>query len=439
MNKEKNRRLVLASILSALIIVMTVIPYTGYIYYGLIEITTLHIVVIIGACYLGWKYGMILGFVWGASCMIRAFTNPLWAPFTNPVVSVAPRIFVGLITGMVYEGLKKCKIRNSFASSVSAAAGTVTNTVLVLSALSAFGVSFGGKLISTIYSTLISLNGVIELLAAVIITPIILAAIQPHELVLGIDFGSSTTKIVLVQNRRCIRSVKIEKEDELEEAVNRIGGNAASRISVTGVGSGDIGESLFNKPVKKVDEFLATSKGASRCSGLFNFLVTNIGTGTSFVRVSPFRQWHVGGSGLGGGTLYALAGELCGTQDMTAFKNLAEKGELSSIDLQVKDLCESVPDLQPTSTVSNLRKIDSLDKQEDIAAGICNMIFENIGVMSALAVKRTLTRKIVLVGTISEWPIAKRSLDEVAKLYNVRFFVPDNAPYITAIGTTLID
>ena len=55
------RNLARAGILCALIIVMTIVPYTGYIYYGLIEITTLHIVVAVGAVLLGWEYGAVLG------------------------------------------------------------------------------------------------------------------------------------------------------------------------------------------------------------------------------------------------------------------------------------------------------------------------------------------------------------------------------------------
>ena len=51
--KTDTRNLVRAGILCALIIVMTFVPYTGYIYYGLVEITTLHIVVAVGAVLLG--------------------------------------------------------------------------------------------------------------------------------------------------------------------------------------------------------------------------------------------------------------------------------------------------------------------------------------------------------------------------------------------------
>ena len=116
------RDFIAAAVLSALIIVMTVVPYTGYIYYGLIEITTLHIVVAIGAVMLGWKYGAWLGFVWGATCVIRAFTNPLWAPFTNPLVSLVPRVIVGIVCGWTAQKLRKAKCKPFAVGAFSAAA-----------------------------------------------------------------------------------------------------------------------------------------------------------------------------------------------------------------------------------------------------------------------------------------------------------------------------
>jgi len=65
------------------------------------------------------------------------------------------------------------------------------------------------------------------------------------------------------------------------------------------------------------------------------------------------------------------------------------------------------------------------------------MIFQSIGMMGVFAAKRHLTRTIVLVGTITDWPIAARSLDEVAALHKVSFVVPDHAAFATAIGAAL--
>ena len=93
--------------------------------------------------------------------------------------------------------------------------------------------------------------------------------------------------------------------------------------------------------------------------------------------------------------------------------------------------------LTPEATVSNMEKLTEESMREDIAAGLCNMIFQSIGVMAVFAAKRHLTRTIVMVGTITDWPIAQRSLDEVAALHNVKFIVPDHAAFATAIGAAL--
>ncbi len=442
MNKQKwnTRSMIRAAVLSALIIVMTFTPYTGYIYYGLIEITTLHIVVAVGAVMLGWKYGSFLGLVWGISCVLRALTNPLWAPFLNPMISVVPRVCVGAIAGLVSEGLTKKKCRQYFVAAVSAAAATVTNTVLVLSALKLFStVLTGAPLLGTIYGTLIGVNGVIELVAAIVITPAVVTALTPRELVLGIDFGTSTTKLALVKNGRCIKTHRVADNVPIEEALEAFGVAGVKRIGITGVGASFIHEDIRGIPTVHVDEFLSLSRGVYRIAKNSNCLVVSVGTGTSFTRVTPIRAWHVGGSGVGGGMLMGLAKALCDSTDMQQFQALAEKGDLHNIDLELQDVCAgSLSNLQPSSTVANLYKLADKPDKADIAAGLCNMIFQSIGVMAAFAVKKHLTRTIVLVGTIADWPIADRSLAEVAPLHNVRFITPDNGAFATAIGAACI-
>ncbi len=184
MNHNKVRDFVLAAVFCALIIVMTVVPMTGYITAGVVEITTLHIVVALGAVILGWKYGALLGGVWGLTCLIRAFTNPLWVMFTNPLISVLPRILVGIVAGAVFAAMKKTKANEMIDALVAALAATLTNTVLVLSAMYAFGGMFESyreffELFKTIYMSIISVNGLIELAAAAVIVPLVYRAIGP--------------------------------------------------------------------------------------------------------------------------------------------------------------------------------------------------------------------------------------------------------------------
>ena len=69
------------------------------------------------------------------------------------------------------------------AVAVAGAAATLTNTVLVLSAMYIFGGMIESyraffELFKTILSTLIAVNGTIELAAAIIVVPIIYRALQ---------------------------------------------------------------------------------------------------------------------------------------------------------------------------------------------------------------------------------------------------------------------
>ena len=441
LKKPDTRNLARAAILSALIVVMTIVPYTGYIYYGSIEITTLHIVVAAGAVLLGWGYGAVLGFVWGATCVLRALTNPLWAPFVNPMVSLVPRVIVGAVAGLAAAGLRRLKCRSGVVSGVSAAAATLTNTVLVLSALKLFSaVLAGAPLIGTIYTSLIAVNGLIELVAAVLLVPAIVAAVRPRELVLGVDIGASTTKFALVRNGRCVKEYRKPDEQPFEAALDEIGLTGVKRVAVTGVGASYIKGNLRGIPTVHREEFTAISRGATHLSNRHNCLVVSVGTGTSFTRITPLRAWHVGGTGLGGGLLRSLAGRLCETSDMEELQRLASEGDLHEIDLQLMDVCEgTISNLRPDTTVANMTKIDSVSRREDLAAGLCNLIFQGIGVMAAFCTKRHFTRTVVLVGTITDWPIARRSLDEVARLHNIKFIVPAHAAFATAIGAALAE
>jgi len=437
--KTDTRSLTRAGILSALIIVMTVIPYTGYINYGLVEITTLHIVVAVGAVMLGWQYGAVLGFVWGVTCILRALTNPLWAPFVNPMISLVPRILVGIVGGLTAQGLRKLRIRSGLVAALSAAAATLTNTVLVLSALKLFSAVLTGlPLLGTIYATLIGVNGSIELVAAILLVPAIVAAISPREIVLGVDIGASTTKFALVKNGKCIKEYRKPDDQSFDDAIETIGYAGVKRIAITGVGASFINGNIHGIPTVRKDEFTAVSRGATKLSKKLNTLVVSIGTGTSFTRITPVRSWHVGGTGLGGGMLKGLSGRLCGTNDMVELQRLAAAGDLHAIDLQLKDVYEgTLSHLTPSATVASMSKLSEQSAREDVAAGLCNMIFQSIGVMAVFAAKRHMTRTIVMVGTITDWPIAQRSLDEVAALHSVKFIVPDHAAFATAIGAAL--
>ncbi len=190
MKSRKNlTSLILLALFAAIVIVFTVVPNLGYISTGPIEITTIHIVVIIGALFLGPKYGAAIGAVWGITCIIRAFVlgggSEVFKPFLNPMVSLVPRIIVGLLAGLVFSALKKTKLNSIVSAGIAGAVGTLTNTVLVLSCLYIFGMGFDSyntffEMFKTIITTIISLNGSIELIAAIIVVPAVYRPLCKH-------------------------------------------------------------------------------------------------------------------------------------------------------------------------------------------------------------------------------------------------------------------
>lgn len=65
-SKSANFNIAIVSLFGAIIIVMALVPFLGYIPLGFMNATLLHVPVIIASIVLGPKYGAILGFVFGS-------------------------------------------------------------------------------------------------------------------------------------------------------------------------------------------------------------------------------------------------------------------------------------------------------------------------------------------------------------------------------------
>lgn len=180
-NFKSNLVIAETGVISALIIAMTFVPYIGYISYGGLSITLIHIPVIIGACLLGIKGGFTFGAVWGISCMLKA----LFAPptplegilFKNPVVSVIPRILSGLAAAAVFILLKN---HSKIKYILSVIIGCAVNTVLVMGSIYLlYGDKYGTELgissvnlggLTNYVLAAFGINAVIEIAVAIIIT-----------------------------------------------------------------------------------------------------------------------------------------------------------------------------------------------------------------------------------------------------------------------------
>ena len=182
-NRQRLMMITTLGLLMAMIIMMTYIPNLGYITTGILSITIIHIPVIIGAILVGPIGGLVLGATWGITSWHYAtmLGTPEAAIFVNPLVSIVPRIFVGLIISYSALGLRKL-IKAEFARHlIVAIIGALSNTVLVLSAIFLFAssglVTFNQGL-ANIFTIVISLNGSLEILAAGFVVPIVLKALS---------------------------------------------------------------------------------------------------------------------------------------------------------------------------------------------------------------------------------------------------------------------
>jgi uncharacterized membrane protein len=143
-SKFSVRSLVISGVLGALTIVLG-ITHIGLIpWFGGASLTFMHVPVILAGVLAGPVAGMAVGLIFGVFSLIQAAIGPLgpFDPFfVNPLVSVLPRMLIGLVSGLLYTavaGKKENAARVSVGTGVAALAGSLTNTLLVLSALKLF-------------------------------------------------------------------------------------------------------------------------------------------------------------------------------------------------------------------------------------------------------------------------------------------------------------
>jgi type II pantothenate kinase len=78
---------------------------------------------------------------------------------------------------------------------------------------------------------------------------------------------------------------------------------------------------------------------ASPNDDIYPYLLVNIGSGVSFLKVSGPRAYkRVGGTSLGGGTLWGLLSLLTGARTFDEMLDMAERGDNSKVDMLVGDI-----------------------------------------------------------------------------------------------------
>jgi uncharacterized membrane protein len=135
MPPSRTRTIVIAGVLSAISILLAVTPIGYLISIAGVSATTMHIPVIIGAILEGPVVGALIGLVFGVTSLIRsavAPNGPIDPFFVNPLLSILPRLFIGPVAWLLWRALRRWPAIGLVAAG---AAGSITNTVLVLGML----------------------------------------------------------------------------------------------------------------------------------------------------------------------------------------------------------------------------------------------------------------------------------------------------------------
>lgn len=268
------------------------------------------------------------------------------------------------------------------------------------------------------------------------------------DVILGIDIGGSTTKIVGLDTKGTVLSMlRVRAEDQITSLYGALGNYLTSnhlslkdvrRVVLTGVGASYVDGDIYGLPTCKVDEFSASGTGALALSGQSSAVVVTMGTGTAFLHAGPQGVRHLCGSGIGGGTLGGLCHKLVGMERFGQIKLLAERGDLKQVDLTIADISKTAADsLHPDMTAANFGNLAEDASPADLAAGVVNLVLQAIGTMTVLACQSCKANTVVVIGSMTTLTQAEANFQLFEKLYGIHYIIPENATFATAIGAGL--
>lgn len=164
--KISTKKVTMAGMLGAFSVVLSMTPI-GYIPIPVLGVnaTTMHIPVIIGAIIGGPMVGTIIGLIFGVSSFMRV-GSPF---FADPLVSVLPRLFIGVMSYYTYKAFKH--------SIPAAIVGTLTNTVGVMSM-----VYLRGYLPFSAATGVAAINGTTEAIISGVIVYIVMKGLKNYKI-----------------------------------------------------------------------------------------------------------------------------------------------------------------------------------------------------------------------------------------------------------------
>jgi len=256
--------------------------------------------------------------------------------------------------------------------------------------------------------------------------------------IIGIDIGSSTTKIIEYKNNKIINKKilrKVYEESDLQCFLNENNIHDVKKIVFTGIGADKIDTSKYNVPIEKVEEFRAIGIGAKYLSKKERVIVASVGTGTALIEVNNKEITHLGGTGVGAGMLFNLCERFLDVSSFDEILELAQKGNIEKIDLRIGDITDkNIKTLPQDLTLANFGKFEKDAKKEDIILGFINMVFEVVGMMVAFASINSQIKDAVFIGNITAIPRINEILKKIEFTHKIKFIIPQDGEYGVALG-----
>ncbi len=273
---------------------------------------------------------------------------------------------------------------------------------------------------------------------------------QIMSIIVGIDVGGSTTKIVGFDGEKLLSPQLVKANDPTASVYgafgkftsdNKISLSNIEKVMVTGVGSDFIGDNIYGIETVHVNEFIANGRGGLYLSKINEAVIASLGTGTAYVYANSEtgEYAHLGGTGVGGGTLVGLANKMLGIRSAQHVAELAVGGCLDNIDLHISDITQNdiSPTLSANATASNFGKVSEFATKEDIALGLVNMVYETVAMLGIFSARMKGIKDIVLIGNLSVLPQAESIFERLQKMFDMNITIPENSAYGTVIGAAL--
>ena len=221
----------------------------------------------------------------------------------------------------------------------------------------------------------------------------------------------------------------------LENFLNRF---SVDVIAASGGGSRLISNKILGLPVKRINEIKAIGLGGLLLAKRNEGLIVSAGTGTALVAAYKGGKLikHVGGTGVGGGTILGLSRRILDVAEFEVLESMALKGDANRVDLTVGDIVGGPIGIVPANaTASNFGKLTHESSVNDIAAGIFNMVSQTIGVIAAMAAKaHNLEDSVIVVGMLAKSRLFSKIIRETTKLFGVKVLIPKNCEFSGALG-----